>query len=111
MKAYTVKIEATSDKRIVADDMLLTTDMPTAAGSKMLDGFMSLLESEALTRAKAAGYDLCGKADVGEFGIDLLGETSYKGALASDGKIKNAACAEYAPIERFEYSFEIDFTM
>ena len=92
MKAYTAKIEISSDKRIVADDMLLTTDMPTAAGSKMLDGFMSLLESEALTRLKAAGYSLCGKADVGEFAIDLLGETSYRGALTDGGKIKNAAC-------------------
>ena len=91
MKAYTFKNEISSDKRIVADDMILTTDMPTAAGSKMLDGYMSLLESEALTRLKAAGYVLGGKADVGEFGIDLLGETSYRGALTVDGNIKNPA--------------------
>lgn len=91
MNAYTVKKDISSEKVIVADDMLLTTDMPTAAGSKMLDGYMSLLESEALTRLKDAGYVLGGKADVGEFAIDLLGETSYRGALVSDGKIKNAA--------------------
>ncbi len=67
-------------KNIIVDDMLLTTDMPTTAGSKMLDGYVSLLESEALTRARAAGYTLIGKAKVGEFAIDLLGETSYFGA-------------------------------
>jgi len=78
------------NKRIVVDDMLLTTDMPTTAGSKMLDGYMSLLESEALTRAKAAGYTLGGKAAVGEFAIDLLGETSYQGALSENGVLKNA---------------------
>ena len=79
------------NKRIVVDDMLLTTDTPTTAGSKMLDGYMSLLEAEALTRAKAAGYVLCGKADVGEFSFDLLGETSHKGALVADGVLKNAS--------------------
>ena len=91
MDAYTVKKDISSERIIVADDMLLTVDMPTAAGSKMLDGYMSLLEAEALTRIKAAGYVLGGKADVGEFAIDLLGETSYRGALTADGVIKNAS--------------------
>ena len=79
------------NKRIIVDDMFLTTDTPTTAGSKMLDGYMSLLESEALTRAKAAGYTCGEKAAVGEFSFDLLGETAYKGALVEDGIIKNAS--------------------
>lgn len=91
MNAYTVKKDISSEKIIVADDMLLTTDMATTAGSKMLEGYMSLLESEALTRLKAAGYAVGGKADVGEFAIDLLGETSVRGAIVDGGKIKNAA--------------------
>ena len=91
MKAYTVKKDISSDKIIICDDMLLTTDMPTTAGSKMLEGYMSLLEAEVLTRAKNSGYALGGKADVGEFSFDLLGETSTRGALTEDGKIKNAS--------------------
>ena len=91
MNAYTVKKDLSSDKIIICDDMLLTTDMPTTAGSKMLEGYMSLLEAEVLTRAKKGGYTLGGKADVGEFSFDLLGETSVRGALTEDGKIKNAA--------------------
>lgn len=91
MKAYTVKKEISSDRAIVADDMLLTVDMPTTAGSRMLDGYMSLVESEALARLKTAGYEISGKADVGEFSIDLLGETSYRGAMSEGGVIKNAA--------------------
>ena len=91
MKAYTVKNNVSSDKIIVLDDMILTKELPTAAGSKMLDGYVSLFESEALTRATEAGYVLGGKADVGEFSIDLLGETSKNGALTVDGTIKNAA--------------------
>ena len=66
MKLYTTKIDTDAAKVIVADDMFLTKDMPTAAGSKMLDNYMSLLEAEAITRAKAAGYTLGGKADVGD---------------------------------------------
>ena len=54
-------------KIIIADDMILTVGIPTTAGSKMLDGYNSLFEAEVLTRLNAAGYQLGGKADVGEF--------------------------------------------
>ncbi len=91
MKLYTAKSETSAQKKIVADDMLLTKDMPTAAGSKMLDGYMSLFEAEAITRLCGAGYGVCGKSDVGEFAIDLLGETSFYGAPTADGKLTNAA--------------------
>ena len=88
---YTAKKDVTSELKIVAEDMLLTTDMPTAAGSKMLDGYMSLLEAEVLTKLKNKGYAVCGKTDVGEFAIDLLGETSYNGANFENGNLKNAS--------------------
>lgn len=91
MKLFTSKIDSSADFRIVADDMILTKDMPTAAGSKMLDGYVSLFEAEALTKLKNAGYGVVGKADVGEFGFDLLGETSYNGAIIEGGVLKNAA--------------------
>lgn len=78
------------EKHIVADDMILTKDLPTTAGSKMLEGYESPLESEALTRLRASGYTLVVKTDVGEFAIDLVGETSFKGALTVNGTIKNA---------------------
>lgn len=87
---YTVKKEASS-RAVVLDDMILTKDMPTTAGSKMLDGYMSLFDAEAVTRLTAAGYDICGKAKVGELAIDLLGESSYQGACTEDGRIFNAA--------------------
>ncbi len=78
-------------KNIVIDDMLLTCDMPTTAGSKMLDGYVSLFEAEALSRAKAAGYTVLKKTKVGEFSIDLLGETSYFGAEYENDRLQNAA--------------------
>ncbi len=80
MSIYMTKQEAAAEKAVVFDDMFLTTDMPTTAGSKMLEGYNSLFEAEVLTRLKAAGYAVAGKVKVGEFGVDLLGETSYFGA-------------------------------
>ena len=77
-------------KRIIVDDMFLTTDVPTAAGSRMLEGYQSPIGATAIAKAQAAGYTLEMITPVGEFGIDLLGETAASGAWASDGILKNA---------------------
>ena len=76
-------------KRIVIDDMFLTTGRATVASSKMLEGYQSLIDAEVLLRAKAAGYVLYGIAPAGEFGIDLLGETAAGGAYIQNGTLKN----------------------
>ena len=77
-------------KRIVVDDMLLTANSPTTAGSKMLDRYQSPISAEAILCVEAAGYVVCEKAPVGEFAIDLLGETCTRGAKTCDGILKNA---------------------
>ena len=77
-------------KRIIVDDMFLTTDAPATAGSRMLEGYQSPIEATAIQKAQAAGYTLAMITPVGEFGIDLLGETAASGAWASDGILKNA---------------------
>ena len=92
MKIITAKTDCACEKRIALDDMILTSDMPTAAGSRMLDGYMSLFDAEVVTRLKEAGHCVSMKADVGEFAVDLMGETSYNGAPAVDGVLVNAAC-------------------
>ncbi len=83
MKLYICET-AKGTKNVVCDDMLLTTDMATSAGSRMLDGYISLFEAEAVTKLKAAGYTVCGKANVGELSLDLLGETSYYGEVVDE---------------------------
>ena len=71
-------------KNVYIDDMILSKDMPTSAGSKMLDGYKSLFEAEVITKLTAAGYtDICRAAGIGEFGLDLLGETNYNGAAVN----------------------------
>lgn len=65
--------------KIAIDNMILTKDAPTTAGSKMLEGYMSLFDAEVLERLYKAGFTLTEKTAVGEFAIDLLGETAYEG--------------------------------
>ncbi len=78
MKYYAAKVETAPAACVLAEDLLLTKELPTAAGSKMLQGYVSLFEAEVLTRLAQAGYTLGGKVQVGEFGIDLVGETAYQ---------------------------------
>ncbi len=79
------------ENAIVVDDMFLTKDMPTTAGSKMLEGYMSLFNAEAIQRLLEKGYKIAGKASVGEFAIDLLGETNFLGAQNKDGILIDAS--------------------
>ncbi len=84
---------STNKTCVVLDDMILTKDMPTTAGSKMLDGYRSPFDAEVVTKLAQAGYALGGKTNVGEFAVDLLGETSYFGACTQDGALIGAADA------------------
>lgn len=88
MKIYTAKTETSATKKIVVDDMFLTKNLPTTAGSKMLDGYKSLFDAEVITRLENSGFAISGKANVGEFAFDVIGETSYNGFTTKN------ACAE-----------------
>ncbi len=99
MKYYATQL---CDKGTIAvDDTILVKDAQSAAGSRILEGFKPLFSAEAVTRLEAKGYSVSGKTNVGEFGLDLVGEFSYygengaslKGAAASlvaDGAVKAA---------------------
>ena len=89
MKLFLEKSKA-SENAIVLDDMILTRDMPTTAGSKMLEGYMSLFNGAVVDKLTEKGYDISGKANVGEFSLDLLGETSYFGETEENGELKSA---------------------
>lgn len=79
-------------KAVALEDLILTTALPTTGGSRMLEGYMSLFDAEAVGKLEAAGYGVAGKVNVGEFGIDLLGETSYFGACENEaGELVSAA--------------------
>lgn len=99
MNNYTIKLS--DNGNIAVDDTILVKDVQSAAGSRILEGFKPLFSAEAVTRLEKAGYVMAGKTNVGEFGLDLVGEFSYyaekeeelKGAAAqavAKGEVKAA---------------------
>lgn len=79
--------------KIAADDTILVKGVPATAGSKMLENFKPLFSAEAVDRLEKAGYAVSGKTNVGEFGLDLLGETSYFEPETENGNLVGAAAA------------------
>ncbi|MBR5262317.1 MAG: hypothetical protein IKV49_00710 [Clostridia bacterium] len=79
--------------KIAVDDTILVKGTPATAGSKMLENFTPLFSAEAVVRLENAGYEIAGKTNVGEFGLDLLGETSFFGANEEDGALAGAAAS------------------
>lgn len=71
--------------KILLDDMILTKELPTTAGSKMLDDYMSPFDAAVVE--KLADNEIVGKVAVGEMAIDLVGETCYSGN-AKDAAVK-----------------------
>lgn len=76
---------------VAVDDTILVKDVPATAGSRMLENFKPLFSAEAVERLEKAGYEIAGKTNVGEFGLDLAGETSYFEPITENGSIKGAA--------------------
>ena len=81
-------------KKIAVDSMVLLKNTEGTADSPILRGFRSMIESEAVGRARSAGYEVCNEyCHAGEFGLDIIGETGaeptvYNGAYLPDGAVK-----------------------
>lgn len=93
MAKYITEIKGQGN--IAVDDTILVKDYPATAGSKMLQNFVPLFSAEVVERVVAAGYTLSGKTAVGEFGLDLYGETSTNdicaaATLVADGEVRAA---------------------
>lgn len=89
MKEYTVKISEKGN--IAIDDTILVKGAQAAAGSHIMEGFKPLFSAEAVTRLEDKGYVISGKTQVGEFGLDLVGEFSYYADKSKD--LKGAAAS------------------
>jgi len=75
-------------KKVMLDQMILTTCCPTNAGSKMLENFTSPFDATVVEKLRER-YEIAGKAPVGEFAIDLAGESCFQGAANSVEALKN----------------------
>ncbi len=105
---YITKNSVKTDKAIVLDDMILTKEMPTTAGSKMLEGYKSLFEATVVEKLTAAGYEIAGKANVGEFAIDVMGETSHFGAVKDENGNLSLASAQILKKENVKAAIQLD---
>ncbi len=89
--------EINKNGNLAVDDTLLVKDTPTTAGSKMLENFKPLFSAEVVDHLEKNGYVVKGKTNVGEFGLDVIGETSYfKGETAAAAKAVMAGDVEAA---------------
>lgn len=91
MSYYINEINKTG--KIAVDDTILVKDVPATAGSKMLENFKPLFSAEAVERLEKAGYAISGKTNVGEFGLDLLGEFSNFEPVTENGNLAGAAAS------------------
>ena len=105
---YLVKKDVMSKNSVVLDDMILTKDMPTTAGSKMLDGYMSLFDATVVEKLQTAGFEFAGKANVGEFAIDVMGETSNYGAAKDEKGNLSLASAEIVKSGDVKAAIQLD---
>lgn len=105
---YITKNGVKTDKAIVLDDMILTKDMPTTAGSRMLEGYKSLFNATVVEKLTDAGYEIAGKSNVGEFAIDVIGETSYFGAVKDDQGNLSLGSAEILKKEKVKAAIQLD---
>ncbi|GAA1652563.1 Asp-tRNA(Asn)/Glu-tRNA(Gln) amidotransferase subunit GatA [Microbacterium flavum] len=60
-------------------DVLVTTDMPSTSGSKILEGFLSPYDATVVARARAAGLIPLGKTNMDEFAMGSSTEHSAYG--------------------------------
>lgn len=64
---------------IAVKDVLVTTDMPTTAASRILDGYRSPFDATVVRRVREAGLVLLGKTNMDEFAMGSSTETSAFG--------------------------------
>lgn len=62
-------------------DLLVTTDMPTTAASKILEGYRSPFDATVVAKARAAGLVNIGKTNLDEFAMGSSNENSAYGPV------------------------------
>ncbi|MBU3994956.1 MAG: Asp-tRNA(Asn)/Glu-tRNA(Gln) amidotransferase subunit GatA [Actinobacteria bacterium] len=64
---------------IAIKDVLVTTDMPSTSGSKILEGYRSPYDATAVAKARSAGLISIGKTNMDEFAMGSSTENSAYG--------------------------------
>lgn len=64
---------------LAVKDVLVTTDMPSTSGSRMLEGYMSPFDATVVQRSRQAGFVPLGKTNMDEFAMGSSTEHSAFG--------------------------------
>ena len=99
-----------ASKAVCVDDTILTTDTLSTASSKMLSNFTSPFEATVIGKLRDAGYEIAGKTNTGELGMDITTESSYIGATLNPyntDRISGGAAAAVAS-DKAKYALCVD---
>lgn len=76
---------------IAIKDNIVSTDMPTTCGSKILSNFVSPFDATAITKLRAAGAAFAGKTNLDEFAMGSSTEHSAFGVVRNPWDTKRVA--------------------
>lgn len=70
---------ALTDVPVALKDNIVTSDLPTTCGSRILDGYVSPFDATVVRKLRAAGALIVGKTNLDEFGMGSSTENSAYG--------------------------------
>ncbi|WP_166984844.1 Asp-tRNA(Asn)/Glu-tRNA(Gln) amidotransferase subunit GatA [Canibacter zhoujuaniae] len=72
---------------LAVKDVLVTTDMPSTSGSKILEGYMSPFDATVVAKSRTAGLVPLGKTNMDEFAMGSANENSAYGPVKNPWNI------------------------